>query len=248
MDLNHFAGRSKMRHFFERDCKQSVVIAAVVGLLCGCNQSPNTAGQPTANAEQNGQNGTPVAGQTSGAKADFQVEPLPKSGASGANWGSDKDASPKAPTFERGRLLSRPGAGSAGGGGGPAVDPWVAQYSKFRVEKAAVIRNYAHVSVMPVGIDAFVKTAWTSGNVHIRLALLGPLNNLKTFNETQRDVKLTFQDRAGNPLQVIIVPMDQMKQAPQSANYGTPTYVVEGSMECPLELYEEYYQWMFEWE
>lgn len=230
--------------------KRIFAIATVVGLLCGCSQSADKAGQ-TASSNQNSVQ--KMEGQAP-AKTDFQVEPL-KSGSSTANWGADKgEQQAKPPTFERGRLLGRGGGagGGDGGGGGapkpPPVDPYLARYSKARLDKAAVIRNYAHVSVMPVGIDAFVKTAWTSGNVHIRLALLGPIGNLRTFNETQRDVKLTFQDRAGNPLQVIIVPMTEMKEAPQSVNFGTPTYVVEGSMDCPLELYEQYYQWMFEWE
>ncbi len=230
--------------------KRTLAIAVVVGLLCGCSQSADKTGQSVSSDQSGSQK---VDGQGSPAKANFQVEQLPNSGASNANWGADKGEQAKPPLFERGRLLGR--GGGAGGGNGdtakpsaPAVDPYVARYSKARVDKAAVIRNYAHVSVMPVGIDAFVKTAWTSGNVHIRLALLGPIGNLRTFNETQRDVKLTFQDRAGNPLQVIIVPTSEMKEAPPSVNFGTPTYVVEGAMECPLELYEQYYQWMFEWE
>ncbi|MDZ4832470.1 MAG: hypothetical protein SGJ27_01590 [Candidatus Melainabacteria bacterium] len=241
------------------DKKRALAIVAIIGLLCGCQQNkiavePNaatTGGQTTGNQSKPAQSG-----QNAVAKTEFQVEKLPKSGQSAANWGADKGAEkgaqPKAPSFERGRLLSRGGAGSGGGTGGgntaPPADPYIARYGKERLDKAAVIRNYAHVSVMPVGIDAFMKTAWTNGMVHIRLAMLGPRDNLQTFNQTQRDVKLTFQDRAGGPLQVIIVPTTEMKEAPPSVNFGTPTYVVEGSMECPLEVYEEYYQWSFEWE
>jgi hypothetical protein len=172
-----------------------------------------------------------------------------------ANWGADKGAAPKGPSFERGRLLNRGGGGAGGAGGGapgggsaPAADPYAAQYPKWRLEKAAVIRSWAHVSVQPVGIDAFLKTAWTGGLIHIRLALLGPLNNLHEFSRTQNNVKITFQDRAGNALKQIIVPISELKEAPAGTNFGTPTYVVEGSMDCPLEMYEEIYQWMFEWD
>lgn len=234
-----------MRLFIEH--RRTVAIAAIVGLLCGCSQSATKEGQPAVTSQGSSDTAKKTAGQSSSGKADFQLE----ASASPANWGADTGKEAKPLAFQRGRLLGQGGGGAGGGAGapkGPPVDPYLARYSKERLDKAAVIRNYAHVSVMPVGIDAFVKTAWTSGNVHIRLALLGPIDHLRTFNETQRDVKLTFQDRAGNPLQVIIVPTSEMKEAPQSVNFGTPTYVVEGAMDCPLELYEQYYQWMFEWE
>ncbi len=231
-------------------------VAAIAGALCGCSPSLNSANSgmntqtvpvSTSNSSSPSSTSSSKSSASRSVNTQFQVEALPKSGSSSANWGADKGETSKSPAFERGRLLRR-GGGAGSGTAAPPVDPYAARYSKDRLEKAAVIRNYASVSVMPVGIDAFVKTAWTSGMVHIRLALLGPLDNLKTFNRTQNDVKLTFQDHAGNPLQVIIVPMSEMKEAPPSTNFGTPTYVVEGSMECPLELYEQYYQWMFEWE
>jgi hypothetical protein len=241
-----------MRLFFRG--RYGFAFAAIAGALCGCSPSQNNANSgmntqtvPVSTSNTPSSTSSPKSPASQNANSQFQVEALPTSGSSSANWGADKGEKSKSPSFERGRLLSR-GGGAGGGTQAPPVDPYAARYSKDRLEKAAVIRNYASVSVMPVGIDAFVKTAWTSGMVHIRLALLGPLDNLKTFNRTQNDVKLTFQDHAGNPLQVIIVPMSEMKEAPPSTNFGTPTYVVEGSMECPLELYEEYYQWMFEWE
>lgn len=181
---------------------------------------------------------------TDAATARMNIEQPQASNA--ANWGADKGAAPKGPSFERGRLLKR--GGGAGGGNGAPSDPYAAQYPKWRLDKAAIIRSWASVSVQPVGIDAFLRTAWTRGQIHIRLALLGPIGNLREFSRTQNSVKITFQDRAGNQLKQIIVPMSELKEAPQSVNYGTPTYFVEGSLDCPLEMYEEVYQWMFEWD
>lgn len=227
---------------FVRNRMQLFLLAVTSSLLCGCSEKGATStqsGQPAPQAAPAVQSAPPATSQ-------LQVEQLPQSGGSNANWGADKDTQAK-PAFKRGRLLAG-GGGGGGGGGAPAGNPYEARYPKYRLDKAAVIRNYAHVSIVPVGIDAFVKTAWTNGLVHIRLALLGPLKNLQEFNRTQNSVKLTFQDRAGNALQTIVVPMSELKEAPQSTNYGTPTYVVEGSLECPLETYESFYQWMFEWQ
>jgi hypothetical protein len=189
------------------------------------------------------------AGRTaSGAGVQMNVEHPQADNA--ANWGADKGAAARGATFERGRLLKHGGGGSAGGGnsGASATVSDAQQYPKWRIDKAAVIRSWASVSIQPVGIDAFLKTAWTAGQIHIRLALLGPIGNLREFSRTQNSVKITFQDRAGNALKQIIVPMSELKEAPQGTNFGTPTYVVEGTMDCPLELYEEVYQWMFEWD
>lgn len=221
--------------------------------LSGCS----SAGTPSAvpqNATSGADSGTATvsasnAGPTTGS---MKIEAASTGG--DANWGADKGAPAKGPSFERGRLLNRgnsgggAGGGSSTGGQNASGDPYAAQYPKWRLDKAAIIRSWAHVSVVPVGIDAFLKTAWSGGFIHIRLALLGPLNNLQEFSRTQNSVKITFQDRAGNALKQIIVPMSELKQAPPDVNYGTPTYAVEGTMDCPLELYEQVYQWMFEWD
>jgi len=231
--------------------KRLLFLAAVMGSLCACSQ---TTGSGTSNNQAPG-----APAQQGGTQ--LQVVAPSQSGSSTANWGADKggDSKAQAPMFQRGRLLNAGGggggggangnAGNAGGGGSaPAVDQYAAQYPKWRLDKAATVRSWAHVTVMPVGIDAFLKTAWTGGLVHIRLALLGPLGNLREFSRTQNSVKITFQDKVGNNIKEIIVPMSELKEAPGSENFGTPTYVVEGSMDCSLETYESIYQWVFEWQ
>ena len=227
-----------------------LLAGVLVFCICGCagggapngsNSSSSTSPAETANQVQTANRGDAGGGQ-------MNIEQPHESNA--ANWGADKGASAQGPTFERGRLLKRGDGGSARGGsaGSAAVDNAASQYPKWRLDKAAVIRSWASVSIQPVGIDAFLKTAWTAGQIHIRLALLGPIGNLREFSRTQNSVKITFQDRAGNALKQIIVPISELKEAPQGTNFGTPTYVVEGTMDCPLELYEEIYQWMFEWD
>jgi len=231
---------------------RSRLLAGVLLLsICGCAgggapNGSNSSRVPTAPVDA----ADPAQSVNRGEASTGQMKIEQPQASSSVNWGADKGASAQGPTFERGRLLKRSGGGSAGGGssGAVAADSNASQYPKWRLDKAAVIRSWASVSIQPVGIDAFLKTAWTAGQIHIRLALLGPIGNLREFSRTQNSVKITFQDRAGNALKQIIVPISELKEAPQGTNFGTPTYVVEGTMDCPLELYEEIYQWMFEWD
>lgn len=227
--------------------------------LSGCGSGGTSSSVPrnTTSGSNSDTTGVTVsnAGSTTAGSTTGSIKIETASTGSDANWGADKGAPAKGPSFERGRLLNggNGGGGGAGGGGSNgrqnvAADPYAARYPKWRLDKAAIIRSWAHVSVVPVGIDAFLKTAWSGGFIHIRLALLGPLNNLQEFSRSQNSVKITFQDRTGNALKQIIVPMSELKQAPPDVNYGTPTYAVEGTMDCPLELYEQVYQWMFEWD
>lgn len=234
----------------------SRLLAGVILLsLCGCaGGGGSTAGGvvsnsgSVANVSSPGESAVANGRDSQAAVAPAVQMSIEKSQANNAaNWGADKGASPKGPSFERGRLLKHGGGADSGSAGAPN-DPYASQYPKWRLDKAAIIRSWASVSVQPVGIDAFLRTAWTNGQIHIRLALLGPIGNLREFSRTQNSVKITFQDRVGNPLKQIIVPMSELREAPQSTNYGTPTYFVEGSLDCPLEMYEEVYQWMFEWD
>jgi hypothetical protein len=163
--------------------------------------------------------------------------------------------------FARGKLLNRlqqeaqaktaaRGGGGSGGGGSPAPeqDPWLAQYGNDRLWKASTIRSWAVVPVIPVGIEAFMKTAWAKGNLHIRLAMLGPQQNLQLFLRDNNRLHITFTDQAGTNLKEMIVPCSSMEQAPPSANGGAPTYQFESDIETPLEEYEQFYQWQFEWD
>lgn len=160
--------------------------------------------------------------------------------------------------FERGKLLNRlqerqqaqaareqaNSAPEQEGGG----DPWLAQYGQDRLWKASTIRSWAVIPVIPVGIDAFMKTAWAKGNLHIRLAMLGPLQNLQMFLRDHNNLHITFTDASGSNLKQMTILCSSMQQAPSSANGGAPTFQFESDIECPLEVYEQFYQWTFEWD
>lgn len=161
--------------------------------------------------------------------------------------------------FERGKLLNRlqerqqaranaevaaSGPPQQEGGG----DPWLAQYGQDRLWKASTIRSWAVIPVVPVGIDAFMKTAWAKGNLHIRLAMLGPLQNLQMFLRDHNNLHITFTDSGGTNLKQATIRCASMEHAPDSANGGAPTYQFEADIECPLEEYEQFYQWTFEWD
>ncbi len=219
---------------------KSPIVFAAVFLICGCG-APN--GPATAPAQLQVAGGSAAPEANWGTDKPSQADnPSNQSGSTTA--GSAKIEARTGPRFQRGALLAKQNNANSA----PTVNPLVAQYGQPRLERAAVIRNWAHVSVAPVGIDAFIKTAWTGGFLQVRLALLGPKDNLEQFAREQNNLKLTFQDRAGNPLYQFIIPIDQIKEAPPGVNGGTPTFAVEGSMEIPLELYEDFYQWMFEWD
>ena len=129
----------------------------------------------------------------------------------------------------------------------PGVDPLVSQYGKYRLEKASVIKSWASVPIVPIGVDAFLKTGWAKGNMYMRLALLGPPGNLQLFVRDRNQVKVTFTDRAGITLKEYVIPISELRQAAAGTNFGTPTYEFETEVPLPLEAYEEFYQWTFEW-
>ncbi len=202
-----------------------------VVLLSGCSssQAPTAVGNsqqvPTATSPQQVQ-----------APAPTPKAPPPR---------ATKPPPPQAPQpgFNRGQYLAKPSFAHGGG-----KDALIAQYGKFRVEKARVIRDYAPVSVVPIGLDAFLKSYWDQGFLHIRIAMVGPEQNLQMFVRDQREVKVSFTNEGGVVLKDYVIPMTEFHKARESANFGTPTFEFESNVEIPLELYEQFYQWTFEWD
>ncbi|MBX9692007.1 MAG: hypothetical protein K2Z81_06460, partial [Cyanobacteria bacterium] len=141
-----------------------------------------------------------------------------------------------------GKYLARPTFQQGGG-----RDSLVSQYGKYRIDKAREIKNYAPVSVVPIGLDAFLKSYWDQGYLHIRVAMVGPEQNLQLFVRDQREVKVSFTNQAGIILKDYVIPMTEFHQARGSANFGTPTFEFESNVELPLEIYEQFFQWTFEW-
>ncbi len=122
------------------------------------------------------------------------------------------------------------------------------QYAPDRLARAAVIKSYAPVQVVPIGLDAFCKTAWVNGLLHVRVALLGPENNVKTFLQDYPNMKVTFRDESGNALNEYTLPANLFRKANINTNFGTPTFEYEGQVMMPLEAYEQFWQWTLEWE
>lgn len=150
-----------------------------------------------------------------------------------------------APAFERGTYLQkRKPSGSQSGPSSQAV----AQYGRQRLDNAAVIKNYAPVSIIPIGLDAYCKTAWADGLLHVRVAIMGPPANMQLFLRQFSVFKLGFRDQGANLIQDAVVPATEFKLAPPSVNHGSPTFEFEGQMEIPLEQYERFYDWTLNWE
>lgn len=126
-------------------------------------------------------------------------------------------------------------------------DNFRARYGGPRLDKAAVIKRYAPVTIMPVQLEAHCATAWDRGLLHVRVAYLGPQHNLNVFMQENRMLYISFQDEAGSPVYKFEIPISQMKKAPPSMNNGTPTYHVEGQLPLELETYERFFQWTIEW-
>ncbi len=152
--------------------------------------------------------------------------------------------------FKRGRYLpNNGGQGSSSGSSSSSNNNQASsQYDPDRLARAAVIKSYAPVQVVPIGLDAFCKTAWTNGLLHVRVALLGPENNVKTFLQDYPNMKVTFRDESGNALNEYTLPASFFKKANMNTNYGTPTFEYEGQVAMPLEAYEQFWQWTLEWE
>lgn len=149
--------------------------------------------------------------------------------------------------FKRGSYLSQ-NTGSKTGQNNLGSSPTNSQYAPDRLARAAVIKSYAPVQVVPIGLDAFCKTAWMNGLLHVRVALLGPENNVKTFLQDYPSMKVTFRDESGNPLSEYTIPANLFRKADLNTNFGTPTFEYEGQVPMPLESYEQFWQWTLEWE
>lgn len=180
--------------------------------------------------------GEPSAGQTSPVqmpRANPEPEPEPE------------PAPRSAPSFERGTYLQKRKPSQAQRG--PSSQA-VAQYGRQRLDNAAVIKNYAPVSIIPIGLDAYCKTAWADGLLHVRVAIMGPPANMQLFLRQFSVFKLGFRDQGANLIQDAVVPATEFKLAPPSVNHGSPTFEFEGQMEIPLEQYEQFYDWTLNWE
>lgn len=149
--------------------------------------------------------------------------------------------------FKRGSYLPQSGTNSSGQNNSGRTQT-NSQYAPDRLARAAVIKSYAPVQVVPIGLDAFCKTAWMNGLLHVRVALLGPENNVKTFLQDYPSMKVTFRDESGNPLNEYTLPANLFKKADMNTNFGTPTFEYEGQVAMPLEAYEQFWQWTLEWE
>lgn len=149
--------------------------------------------------------------------------------------------------FKRGSYLPQSGTNNSGQNNSGRTQT-NSQYAPDRLARAAVIKSYAPVQVVPIGLDAFCKTAWMNGLLHVRVALLGPENNVKTFLQDYPSMKITFRDESGNPLSEYTLPANLFKKADMNTNFGTPTFEYEGQVAMPLEAYEQFWQWTLEWE
>jgi len=151
--------------------------------------------------------------------------------------------------FKRGRYLPQNSDNqSASQNNGAGFNQPTSKYAQDRLARAAVIKSYAPVQVVPIGLDAFCKTAWMNDLLHVRVALLGPENNVKTFLQDYPSVKVTFRDESGNEINQYSIPASLFKKANVDTNYGTPTFEYEGQVAMPLEAYEQFWQWTLEWE
>lgn len=147
-------------------------------------------------------------------------------------------------SFQRGKYLPQ----QTGSNSRPGQNPATSAYAPDRLARAAVIKSYAPVQVVPIGLDAFCKTAWMNGLLHVRVALLGPEGNIKTFLQDYPSMKVTFRDEGGNQIQEYTIPASLVRRASVNTNYGTPTFEYEGQVAMPLEVYEQFWQWTLEWE
>ena len=129
----------------------------------------------------------------------------------------------------------------------PKENSYLKRYGRDRLAKVATIKRYAPVTILPVQLEAHCRTAWDRGKLHVRVAYMGPPHNLKVFMEEQHMLHVSFQDEAGAQLYNFQIPISQMKKAPDSVNFGMPTYEVEGQLPLPLEVYEQFFQWNLEW-
>lgn len=126
-------------------------------------------------------------------------------------------------------------------------NPFLERYGRARLDKAATIKRYTPITILPVQLEAHCRTAWDRGNLHVRIAYLGPPHNLNVFMQENHKLYIGFTDQAGSQVYNFEIPIEQMKRAPDTMNGGMPTYEVEGQLPVPLESYEQFYQWTCEW-
>ncbi len=123
----------------------------------------------------------------------------------------------------------------------PGVDPG-------RWALAHQVRPWESVAVEGTGINCHMKTRGTNGKVDIRLALLGPRENLQAFIRGVKTFRVKFKDAAGSPINEYTIPASDFQWAPATANNGVPTLQFESSVDCPFELMDQAAHWMLYWD
>lgn len=218
-------------------------LVAVCLVLSGCGNNPSVKSSLPAGGmlDNSVGNGSLASEKVKDVLNQLKSEPEQKSNPKPESNSTETES---VSTFKRGTYLRKPQNKS---GAGPS-STFIGQYGKERLDNAAVIKNYAPVSIIPIGLDAYCKTAWAGGHLHTRIALMGPPDNMKMFLQQFSHFKIAFRDQAAAVIQDAVVPAVEFKRAPPNVNHGSPTFEFEGEMEIPLEQYERFYDWTLNWQ
>ncbi len=208
-----------------------LLLVALMPLLAACGSNLSVSDQPEGHALESSQ-GKPT-------------QPLtPVTATAGGNVVNPiNNESPQSPPkFKRGGLLNstQPAETQA------PPDPYLARYDKSRLDKAAHIHRWVNVSVTG-GIEAVSWTRWTRGAVQVRVAVMGPRDQLAHFNSDHQALIVHLQDNTCNSIKMMTVPLNTLKTESPRSKGEIETMVTEGQLECSLEDYERIQQWIVEW-
>ncbi len=210
--------------------KEQFVLIALLPLLSACGSDLGSSDQSQRTAPENPQ-GT----------ATQPLPPVPDSASAGNGAGQGNDRGQQAkPKFRRGGLLVR----SAGTQAPP--DPYLAQYDKSRLGKAATIHHWLNVQ-MSSGLEALLWTRWVKGVAHIRVGVIGPRDQLVHFKGEHEALIVHLQDSTCNSIKMATVPLNMLKDESPGAKGEIAKIFSEGQLECSLEDYERIRQWIVEW-
>lgn len=114
-----------------------------------------------------------------------------------------------------------------------------------RLARAKEIQRWSDILVEGTGIKCHMKSRWLDGRLQLRVALLGPRDQLTQFIDGTKNFTLKLIDAKGKPVLGYKIDAEEFQWSEQT---DEPSLQFESSPHCPLVSYEACSNWKFTWQ